>query len=73
MLRGVGAYQRPPRQMVMLQTSLGALRSRVSRFDRRMLTIALEFDEVRRTERRKDLTVRDGLEQTCAESRRLFR
>jgi hypothetical protein len=59
--------------MVMVQTSLGALRDLVSRLDGRMVTIALEFDGVRRTARDRDLTVRDALEQTRAAGRRRFR
>ena len=59
--------------MVMVQTLLGALRDLVSCLDGRMVTIALEFDEVRRTARDRDLTVRDALEQVRAAGRRRFR
>jgi pyridinium-3,5-bisthiocarboxylic acid mononucleotide nickel chelatase len=67
-------YQRErlPREMVTLQTSLGALSYKVSRLEGRVLTVTPEFDEVRRIARDKGLTVRDALEQARAEGRRLL-
>jgi uncharacterized protein (TIGR00299 family) protein len=64
--------QRLPREMVTLQTSLGALTYKVSRLEGRAVTVTPEFDEVRRIARDHGLTVRAALEQARAEGRRLL-
>jgi uncharacterized protein (DUF111 family) len=67
------AYQRQrlPREMITLQTSLGALSYKVSRLEGRVVTVTPEFDEVRRIARDKGLTVREALDLARAEGRRL--
>ena len=67
------AYQRQclPREVVTLETSLGALSYKVSRLDGRVVTVTPEFDEVRRIARDKGLSVRHALDQARAEGRRL--
>jgi pyridinium-3,5-bisthiocarboxylic acid mononucleotide nickel chelatase len=67
------AYQRQrlQREMVTLETSLGALTFKVARLDGRALTVTPEFDEVRRIARAKGMAVRDALEQARADGRRL--
>ena len=64
--------QRLPREMVTLQTSLGALTYKVSRLDGRVVTVTPEFDEVRRIARDQGLAVREALDQARAEGRRLL-
>src|SRR5262249_23350089 len=68
------AYQRQrlPREIVTLSTSLGALSYKVSRLHGKVVTVTPEFDEVRRIDREKGLTVRDTLEQARTEGRRLM-
>jgi len=67
-------YQRRrlPREMLTLQTSLGALTYKVSRLGGRVMTVTPEFDEVKRIAREKGLAVREALEQARAEGRRLM-
>jgi pyridinium-3,5-bisthiocarboxylic acid mononucleotide nickel chelatase len=67
------AYQRHrlPREIVRLETSLGALSFKVSRLEGRVVTVTPEFDEVRRIARERGLAVRDALEQARADGRRL--
>jgi uncharacterized protein (DUF111 family) len=64
--------QRLPREMVTLETSLGALTYKVSRLGGRVMTVTPEFDEVKRIAREKGLAVREALEQAHAEGRRLM-
>ena len=68
------AYQRQrlPREMVTLETSLGAISYKVSRLDGRVVTVTPEFDEVRRIARERGLSVRDALDLARAEGRRLL-
>jgi uncharacterized protein (TIGR00299 family) protein len=68
------AYQRQrlPREMVALETSLGALTYKVSRLGGRVMTVTPEFDEVKRIAREKGLAVREALDQARAEGRRLM-
>jgi uncharacterized protein (TIGR00299 family) protein len=65
--------QRLAREMVTLETSLGALRYKVSRLDGRVVTVTPEFDEVRRIAREQGLPVREALEQARTEGRQLVR
>ncbi len=68
------AYQRQrlPREMVVLETSLGPITFKVSRLDGRVMTVTPEFDEIRRVARDKGLAVRDALDRARAEGRRLL-
>jgi len=68
------AYQRTrlEREMVTLQTSYGPVPFKVSRRERRVVTVTPEFEEVRRLAREKGLPVREVLDQARAEGRRLL-
>ena len=69
------AYQRQrlPREMVTLETSLGALAFKVSRLDGQVVTVTPEFDDVKRIARARGIAVREALEQARAEGRRQLR
>ena len=69
------AYQRQrlPREMVTLETSLGALAFKVSRLDGQVVTVTPEFDDVKRIARARGITVREALEQARAEGRQQLR
>jgi uncharacterized protein (TIGR00299 family) protein len=59
------------REMVVLNTSYGAISCKVSRLAGRIVTVTPEFNEVARIAREKSLPVREVLEQARADARRL--
>ena len=68
------AYQRQrlPRELVPVETSLGAIRFKVSRLDGRIVTVTPEFDDVRRAAGAAGVSVREALERAREEGRRLL-
>jgi hypothetical protein len=68
------AYQRArlDREMVRLETAHGPVTFKVSRLDRRVITVTPEFEEIRRIARDRGLAVREVLEQARTEGRRLL-
>jgi pyridinium-3,5-bisthiocarboxylic acid mononucleotide nickel chelatase len=68
------AYQRErlARETVTLTTAYGAIAFKVSRLERRVVTVTPEFDEVRKIARAKGLPVREVLDLARAEGRRLL-
>jgi len=64
--------QRLEREVVTLPTLYGAIPFKVSRLAGRVVTVTPEFAEVARVAREKSLPVREVLEQTRAEGRRLL-
>jgi uncharacterized protein (TIGR00299 family) protein len=68
------AYQRArlDREMVRLDTAYGPVTFKVSRLDRRVITVTPEFEEIRRIARDRGLAVREVLEQARTEGRRLL-
>ena len=68
------AYQRArlDREIVRLDTQYGPVAFKVSRLEGRVVTVTPEFEEVRRLARDRGVAVREVLEQTRIEGRRLL-